>query len=125
MRRSSTAIIAALSTLALGGIAFGQSLYLEKGQSGGLIGANYYNGDGFMAYAGDCGYSLGGVFDIGMSLSHATVDDGDLVYNSLAPYVTANIIKPASGSPLAVEIQAGYETGTYSSSYLDEQHRDM
>lgn len=111
--------------LALSGAVYGQGMYIEKGQNGGLVSANYFNGDGFKGVSGDFGYCFGGTFGIGFSLNRSTIDDGDLSYTSFAPDVSAQVIKPTANSPIGISLMAGYESGSFSSDALDQLNWDM
>ncbi|MGZ5479565.1 MAG: hypothetical protein ACXWGZ_08215, partial [Candidatus Aminicenantales bacterium] len=109
-------------------LAFPQSSFLKKGQSGfGLFGA-YATNNGASGWSGTAAAGLGGVYDLSLSvgrLSYDPVSSGfnDLTSTSIMPEITAHVIKQnSSKSPVSLSISVGYARDNYSSPDLDVEN---
>lgn len=109
-------------------VAFPQSSFLKKGQSGiGLFGATANNNDA-SGWSGTAAVGLGGVYDLSLSvgrLSYDPVSSGfnDLTSTSIMPEITAHVLKQnSSKAPVSLSISAGYARDNYSSPDLDVEN---
>lgn len=125
MIRRLSALIAGAAVLLAAGVVFGQSYFLEKGQSRGVMSAAYASGSGASGYAGGLGISIDGTYDIGLHIERTEADVGDLIYVGYTPYASANFVKPTESLPLGVVIGASGSTGFFSSDALTRSLRDM
>ena len=109
-------------------VAFPQSSFLKKGQSGfGLFGAHATN-SGASEWSGTVAVGLGGVYDLSLSVGRFSYDPvssgfNDLASTSIRPEITAHVIKQnSSKSPVSLSISAGYARDHYSSPDLDVEN---
>jgi hypothetical protein len=129
MKRSLTVSCALFFLSAL--LAFPQSSFLKKGQSGfGLFGAYATNNEA-SGWSGTAAVGLGGVYDLSFSVGRLSYDPmssgfNDLTSTSIMPEITAHVIKQnSSRSPVSLSISAGYAKDNYSSPDLDAESFTM
>ncbi|MGZ5497980.1 MAG: hypothetical protein ACXWHI_04600 [Candidatus Aminicenantales bacterium] len=129
MKRSLTVACALFFLSAL--LAFPQSSFLKRGQSGFGLSGTYATSSGASGWSGTAAVGLGGVFDLSLSVGQASYDPvssgfNDLASTSIMPEITAHVIKQnSSRSPVSLSISAGFARDNYSSPDLDAESFTM
>ncbi len=105
-------------------VAYSQGDYFEKGVSGFEVDAGFFSNDDLSGLGGGFGYSISGIFDLGLSVSRVSFDEKlageDMHATAVSPYVTFHVIKQDSiRFPISVSIGGAYERDSYSSDALD------
>ena len=95
-----------------GGLVQAQGEFLEKGQSGFAMEGYTETGEGNYALAASAGYSIGGIFDLGISFSKVYLNERDwgpsAEIRGWGPSLTLHLIKHSEMVPYSLGISAAY-----------------
>jgi len=106
-----------------------QSLFLEKGQNGFGISGGFSTNKDISGFSGGVGYSLTGVFDLGISVGRFGFDQQffgeDLNATTISPFVSYLIVKQDEQIPVTFALNGSYERQIYSNTALSDNDIDM
>lgn len=104
------------------------SKLFDKGNSGTSLSGRIFSGDKFYGYEISFGFSINGVFDIGLGISRYSFDNPDSLDNfdlkgiSLFPSISYHLLKQSENTPVSIAIGISYKIDFYSSQFLKDQH---
>ncbi len=110
---------------------FGQSAYLDKGDSGLGFNGAYTSTDNTTGYSLAAGYSFSGILDLGFSLNRTGFDQqlfgADLNATTISPAVSYFLLKQDEfeSMPLSLSLDASYQRQFYTNDVLDENDITM
>ncbi len=108
---------------------YGQGAYLERGQSGFGIGANFLTNEDVTSIGGSVGYSVSGIFDFGIGVDRLSFDQKLLGENLsatvISPSVTFYALKQNDNLPISFALGAGYDWQIYYNDALKNNNVDM
>jgi hypothetical protein len=101
---------------------FSQGSYLERGQSGIGLGADYSSSKNYSTIGGSASYSISGIVDLGASVGKTYYDkklaSEDLSAIYLSPGIEIYAIKQNENMPITISFFASYSYHYYSSDAL-------
>lgn len=109
---------------------YGQSAYLDDGQSGFKFDAGISTSENINGINGAVGFSSSGVLDFGLSISRLKSDEyyyeyGELKAISLSPVIRYLPLKQNDKTPLSLSVEARYNYISYSGSVLSDNNLKM
>lgn len=108
---------------------YSQGKYLERGMGGFGVSTGFSSNDDATAFKFSGGYSIDGIFDIGLTVGRVSFDDfgtiTDLKATGIVPQVSMHLLKRTPEMPISIVIGGGYEKDLFSSDALDEFDLDM
>ncbi len=97
-----------LMVFIISGSSQGQGAFLDFGKSGVGFGLGFASNDKANTLSGEIGYSIKGIFDIGISGGYSPVKHRDMYSLYYAPNVTLYALKQNENTPLSIAVGASY-----------------
>jgi hypothetical protein len=105
---------------------YGQGSFLDKGQNGFGFSAGFVTNKDVSGFGGSLGYSVSGIFDLGISLTRfgfvQQLLGSDISAIVISPDITFYILKQDDDMPISFSIGADYEWQDYSNDVLKENN---
>lgn len=106
-----------------------QSSILEKGQNGFGINGGFSTNEDVSGFSGGVGYSISGVFDLGISVGRFGYDQPflgeDLNTTTISPFVSYIIVKQDEQIPVSFGLNGLYQRQIYSNRVLSDYDIDL
>jgi hypothetical protein len=102
-----------------------QSAYLNKGQGGFGIGGGFKNLDQTSAFYSSLGFSISGMFDIGIITSQVIDNQFDFNATTWGPYTSVFIIKQSETIPVSLSLNGKYIKTFFSTEELRPSDIDL
>lgn len=110
-------------------LTFAQSQYLERGQSGFGLNGGFSSNENLSGFSAQVGYSISGVFDVGISGSRFGFEQQllgeELNATVISPFVSYLVIKQDESRPLSVSLNGAYQREIYTNDVLSNNNIDM
>ncbi|GEM_PF-930802 len=108
----------------------GQSLFLEKEEYGFAVGGGLFRNQEISGLSLDGGYSINGVFDIGVSIGYFRYNElftpNDALTATFASlYISYFMLKQGENIPISLAFNASYERQMYSSRSFDRYNVEV